>query len=410
MSATNLKILYLAHRVPFPPNKGDKIRSFNEIKYLSQEHEIHLACLIDDPKDVQHVSGLERFVRTIDYVLISPFRQKLKALHFFLTGQPLSVPYFYSSELQTAVDKRLAEIDFDVIFCFSSPMAEYVFKSRHYRDGRLGRARLIMDFVDVDSDKWRMYAGFSSFPFSLIYHREWLCLQKYDARVGRAFSRSIFVSEKEVELYRSFCPDADSQAIANGVDQDFFAVTENMRSEACKGASPATLLFMGAMDYYPNVDAVVYFAEDIWPMVKEKIPTAQFIIAGSNPTARVRDLARRDRSITVTGAVPDIRRYLAQADIFIAPFRIARGIQNKILEAMAAGVAVVARPEAVQGFGRQPSCITVATNADDFASAVLALLMNENARAAITQEAKEFVCSTFCWQDNMNALQRILLM
>lgn len=405
--STRKTILYLAHRIPFPPNKGDKIRSFNEIKHLSQGHDIHLAFLVDDPGDLKHIKSLEQYTRTIDYAEINPLQQKMKSIPYLLTNQPLSVPYFYSPALQAALDKRLAETGFDVVFCFSSPMAEYVFKSTHFRDGRLGNARMVMDFVDVDSDKWRMYAGFSRFPLSVIYRREWLRLQQYDARVGTAFDRSIFVSDKEVELFRTFCSESNVSAIANGVDHEYFAGVETMRNSLNADGHQPTILFMGAMDYYPNEDAVSYFATDIWPLVKAKIPNARFVIAGSNPTKRVKALATSDSAISVTGFVPDMRPYLAQADVFVAPFRIARGIQNKVLEAMAAGVPVVARPESVQGLGSQPPWLKVATDASSFAAAVIELLTDENKHAAQAMEAKRYVKSSYCWETNMAALQQL---
>ena len=242
---------------------------------------------------------------------------------------------------------------------------------------------------------------------SAVYHREWRRLQAYDSWVGQKFDQSIFVSDKEVELFRTFCPEARTAAVANGVDRDYFAAVEAMRQEMKGNGQSATILFMGAMDYFPNADAVVYFVEEIWPLVKETFPGARFVIAGSNPTKRVKALAQSDKSISVTGFVPDIRPYLAQADVFVAPFRIARGIQNKVLEAMVAGVPVVARPEAVQGFGSQVSCLKVETSAERFASAIVELLVDEEKRMALATEAKLFVCSSYCWETNMSALQRL---
>lgn len=406
MNTKKKSILYLAHRIPFPPNKGDKIRSFNEIKYLSRAHDISLAFLVDDPRDLQHVAELQQYSRTIDFAVISPRWQKIKSLPALVTGAPLSIPYFYSSALQDAIDKRLDVTEIDVVFCFSSPMAEYIFKSRHFKNGTLKGARLIMDFVDVDSDKWRMYAGFTAFPLSVIYRLEWQRLQAYDAMVGRKFSKSIFVSEKEVELFLSFCPEATTASIANGVDMDYFAAVGTFRAENTAADKVPTMLFMGAMDYYPNEDAVVYFTKEVLPLIRTQVPTVQFIIAGSNPTARVNELASSP-GVIVTGSVPDIRPYLAQADLFVAPFRIARGIQNKVLEAMAAGVPVVARPEAVQGFGSQQVPLVVESTAEGLAVSIVELLGNDNRRAEMAMAAQQFVRVNYAWENNMAELQRL---
>jgi sugar transferase (PEP-CTERM/EpsH1 system associated) len=365
-----------------------------------------LACLVDDPHDLQHISELRQYVKTIDYVVINPLWQKIASLPCLLTDKPLSVPYFYSATLQEAINKRLDETEIDVVFCFSSPMAEYIFKSRHYLTGKLQNTRLIMDFVDVDSDKWRMYAGFSRYPMSMVYNREWLRLQAYDTKVGRKFDWSIFVSDKEVELFKSFCPEARIAAIANGVDTDYFSTVHEMRTLQNKIHRQPTLMFMGAMDYYPNEDAVVYFADEVMPLLLKKVPTVQFVIVGSNPSKRVSALGARP-GIKITGAVPDVRPYLAETDVFVAPLRIARGVQNKVLEAMSAGVPVVARPEAVQGFVNMNAPLMVENSPESFAASIIELLEDENKRATLALEALRFVRTSYCWNTNMAVLDNL---
>lgn len=400
-----MNILYLCHRIPYPPNKGDKIRSFNEIRYLSKEHAVYLACLVDDSADLSHLPSLEKYVKAVDYATINPRWQKMKTIPYLLTSKPLTVPYFYSAKLQNAVDARLEQETFDVIFCFSSPMAEYIFKSRHSGTQKLSRAKLVMDFVDVDSDKWRMYAGFSGFPMAGIYRREWRCLQRYDAAVGDGFDQSIFISENEVELFRSICPDSHTVRVPNGVDIDYFATVQNMRLD--RSDKEPQILFMGAMDYYPNEEAVVYFAKEVMPLVWRLLPGAKFVIVGSKPSRRVCQLMVSS-GVTVTGAVPDVRPYLAKADLFVAPFHIARGMQNKILEAMAAGVPVIARPEAVQGFDGMDVPLVVQSSTDGFAGSVLEMLTDDEKRAALASEAARFVRALFTWEGNMAVLQQVL--
>jgi hypothetical protein len=207
-----MNILFIVHRIPYPPDKGDKIRSFHEIKYLSKNHNLYLAFLVDNRKDLAYLEELRKYCVAFDYDVISHRWQKIKSLPYLLTDKPLSVPYFYSNKLQDAIDKRLEKTSIDTIICFSSPMGEYIFKSRALNDQSLRsfdhsarsnrsndiyksnisnvsnrhvRPRLIMDFVDVDSDKWRMYAGFKSFPLSMIYKREWKKLMNFEKKIGR---------------------------------------------------------------------------------------------------------------------------------------------------------------------------------------------------------------------------------
>ncbi|CAG0975863.1 polysaccharide biosynthesis protein PslH [Anaerolineales bacterium] len=397
-----MNILFLSHRIPYPPNKGDKIRSFHEIKYLAREHNLHLAFLVDDERDLEHVAGLKDYCIDYRYDVISPTWQKIKSLPYLMTNTALSVPYFYSARLQEQIDRLLDDAAIDAIFCFSSPMAEYVFRSRHYDGSRCGSARLVMDFVDVDSDKWRMYAGFTGFPHGAVYRREWRRLEEYEKRVGEAFDWSVFVSDKEVELFHSFCPQARTMAIPNGVDTDYFGKIGAI------GSTDKTILFMGAMDYYPNEDAVVHFADDIWPLVRSELPNARFVIAGSKPGPRVTALAGRGENIDVTGFVPDIRPYLAEAGVFVAPFRIARGIQNKVLEAMAAGVPVVARPEAVQGVTGHNGSIRVESDPAAFARAVVECLRDEEKRGIMISEARRFVATHHDWGRNLRLLDGLL--
>lgn len=400
-----MNILYIAHRIPYPPNKGDKIRSFNEIKYLAREHSLYLAFLVDDERDLDYLDELKKFCVDLDYEVIETRWQKFKSLPYLFSDKPLSVPYFYSGKLQGAIDKRLHGTTIDAVIGFSSPMAEYIFRSDSYRSGQLGGTKLIMDFVDVDSDKWRMYAGFSRFPYSSVYRREWRRLQEYEKRVGEAFDWSVFVSEKEVELFSSFCSKARARAIPNGVDTVYFAPTDKTGTTDSTGN---TVLFLGAMDYFPNEDAVVFFVEEIWPLVKQELVAAQFFIVGSKPGKRVLALADSDSQVTVTGYVTDVRPYLAMADVFVAPFRIARGVQNKVLEAMAAGVPVVASPEAVQGLGDHHGVISVADGPRMFARAIIESVKNEDERQAKINSMRRHIAEHYCWNRNLKEISDIL--
>jgi len=212
-----LKILYLAHRIPYPPNKGDKIRSFNEIKYLSRENDIHLACLADCKEDLPHIDRLKSFCSRVKVQALDLRVSKMRGAFSVLKGRPISVGYFYSPTLAKTVWKWLSEESYDAIICFCSPMAEYIFRSSlasrlrsHKEPARcptLGiRPVMLMDFVDLDSDKWKQYAQVSHFPLKMIYRMESRRLLEYEKKVNRFFHHSIFVSEQEALLFKRRCP------------------------------------------------------------------------------------------------------------------------------------------------------------------------------------------------------------
>jgi sugar transferase (PEP-CTERM/EpsH1 system associated) len=453
-----MKILYLSHRIPYPPNKGDKIRSFNEIKYLSQRHEIHLACLADDPKDLKYEEELRKYCKAVRVVLIKPQLAKLKSIFYLLTGRPLSIPYFYSRKLQRTIDHLLMTIDFDVIFCFSSPMAEYVIKSRLFVSrclklekslmkgppviGNEQRAtsnqkpetsheqpKLIMDFVDVDSDKWTQYSKYARFPMSWIYALEGRKLANYEKKVAESFDHSIFVTEAEKRIFERKNPHIQNiSVITNGVDLDYFSPKFSQR-QAPRSQRPETInqqpvsfnqppatrneqpiiVFTGAMDYYANIDGVVWFAIEILPLIKKEIPEIQFFIVGSNPTKEVLSLSSNN-GVTVTGYVPDTREYLNRATVVVVPLRIARGIQNKILEAMAMGIPVVATPQAFEGINANIGGDLLADDEPGaFAQAVVRLLRDPTLRNELRNNARHRIEANYSWPRNLAKLNEIVL-
>ena len=438
-----MKILYIAHRIPYPPNKGDKIRSFNEIKYLSQNHEIHLACLADDPRDLKYEEELKKYCKAVRVVLINPQLAKLKSFFYLLTKQPLTIPYFYSAKLHQIVDQLLSTDDYDAIFCFSSPMAEYIFKSKLLVSRCLKfkkslaksspvtgdkqpatsnqQPRLIMDFVDVDSDKWAQYSKYARFPMSWIYGLESRRLADYERKVAEAFDHSILVTDSEVKIFKNRNPHINNiAAISNGVDLDYFSpgfsqqqASRNQRL-ASSNLPPETsnqqpiIVFTGAMDYYANIDGVVWFAKKILPLIKKEIPEIQFFIVGSKPTKEVLSLSSNN-GVTITGYVPDTREYLNRATVVVVPLRIARGIQNKILEAMAMGLPVVATPQAFEGIDAQPKRdLILEEDTEKFGESVVQLIRNISLRKCLGDNARKAVEDNYGWVKNLGKLNEVM--
>ncbi len=442
-----MNILFLSHRIPYPPIKGDKIRSFNEIKYLSKKNNLYLGFLIDDKGDLIYLDELRKYCLSLDYDVITPHFQKLITLPSIIAHKPLSVQYFYSKNLQEAIDKRLTKSHIDVIICFSSSMAEYVFRSKFnnvptlnvknelrrpkqlkstdgiirqkgFNDFR--RIKLIMDFVDIDSDKWLQYSKYAGFPHSLIYRLEGHRLAKYERKVALSFDHSVFVSNNEIELFRKQNPHIENvTAIPNGIDFEYFNPDLDYNESARMGNGDINhrvsatnqnpiIIFTGAMDYFANIDGVKWFANEVLPLVKGRIRDVIFYVVGSKPTKEVRTLGKKD-GIVVTGFVSDIRKYLAKATVFVAPLRIARGIQNKILEAMAMGIPVVATPQASEGIqGRAGKDLLVEQKAEDFANRVVKLIKDTSLREYFRNNAKSLLEDKYSWRKNLKILENLI--
>ena len=394
------RILYLCHRIPYPPNKGDKIRSFNEIKYLSKKNTIDLITLADDPKDLRYTENLKKYCRQIKVFPLNKKLAKAKGLVTLLSGQSITQGYFYQKQFQNTFNTWTSSEQYDALICFSSPMAEYMFKAVKKQDIP---KTLIMDFCDLDSDKWSQYSRQTAFPLNILYKTEARRLLQFEKKINKAFNRSIFVSQKEADLFLNYHPHAKNiQIISNGVDTQYFDPDKTQLTQIFP--SPM-LIFSGAMDYYANVDGVTWFADKILPEIKKEIPGIKFYIVGSNPAPDIQEL-ERDPSIIVTGFVKDIREYYKAADLCIIPLRIARGIQNKVLEAMAMGKAVISTSQAVQGINPEvKKVLELEDNPQKLAGKVIDLLNhNKLRRKHIGTAARDFILQHHNWNKNLRDL------
>jgi polysaccharide biosynthesis protein PslH len=328
-----MKLLYLVHRLPYPPNKGDKVRSFHLLKHLAQQHEVHLGSFIDDPEDERHrdayTAALKPFVKSLCLPPLSPKRARVRSLRGLLSGEPLSLPYYAQADLHQWVRELVQREGIEGVLVFSSSMAQYAPPD----------LPMWVDFVDLDSAKWRDYAPQHAWPMSWVYAREGRTLQAYERKLADAAVASFFVTPNECDLFLAGAPNFAGrvQALRNGVDAEFYTPAADRPSPFEPGAVP--LVFTGAMDYWPNVDAVTWFAQTMLPLLRQRWPQAQFWVVGRSPTPEV--LALRELGVQVTGTVPDVRPYLQHARVVVAPLRLARGVQNKVLEAMAMGRPVV---------------------------------------------------------------------
>lgn len=389
------KILYLVHRLPYPPNKGDKVRSYHLLRHLAARHQVYLGTFVDDPDDMAHVDTLRQWCADVKAIPLHPRRARLASLRGLLGADALTLHYYRSAELQRWVDQTLQRERMETAVVFSSSMAQYA-------QARPGLAMLV-DFVDVDSAKWTQYAGRHRWPLSWLYRREGRALLAYERRVAAESARAYFVTEQETALFRSLAPECTPRlgTLCNGVDADFFALDPARASPFAPG-EPA-IVFTGAMDYWPNVDAVQWFVADMLPALRARWPELRLHIVGRSPTPAVRALA--GDAVHVTGTVPDVRPYLQHASAVVAPLRLARGVQNKVLEAMAMSCAVVAAEPCVAALGPHAApAVLGAVTSDDYVRQLHGLLADATGRRALGARARQCVAQHFSWDAHLGRL------
>lgn len=394
-----MRVAYLCHRIPYPPDKGDKIRAFHQLRAIGRRHEVDLFTLADDPADLPHKDALRQHCRNVSVAEIHPRLARLRALPYLLTKTALTLPYFYSSRLHREFQEALASRSYGCIFVYCSAMAQYAAGSHG--------VPVITDFVDVDSDKWAQYSAHSRLPMSAVYRREAVCLRRYEKMVCESSASTLVTTGREASLLRAISSEANVHVVPNGVDTAYFS--PEAPGFETRSATPApAVAFTGDMSYFPNAEAVKYFATQVLPLVRAPFPDVRFFIIGRNPSPDVQALGQIP-GVVVTGAVPDIRVYLAEANVFAAPLSIAAGIQNKTLEAMAFGLPVVGTPRAVQGLCPEVAAMAdVGTTPAGFADKVIGLLREPAAAREKGQESRRRVIAHYGWEHPLNHLLDLL--
>ncbi len=392
-------LLFLAHRLPYPPNKGDKVRSFHFLQHLAQHYRVFLGTFVDDPADWPHVAALEALCAGVHVERLVPWAKRAWSATGLLRGEALTLPYFRSAGMRRWVLDTIRAEAVSKAFAFSSPMAQYVLG--------LPGMRCFVDLVDMDSAKWDEYAATRTWPLSSLYRREGAHLLAYERRIARHAETTFFVTEDELQCFTNAVPDCPGRlmAIRNGVDSEYFAPSVERASPYPTGERP--VVFTGAMDYWPNIDAVVWFAREVLPLIRRADPAVRFYVVGMNPDATVRALSS-DPSIVVTGRVDDVRPWLQHARVAVAPLRLARGLQNKVLEAMAMARPTVVTEAAAAGIGAEPGVeLDVATDAREFAAMVLAL-MDTSRADAMGGRARARVLRDYAWATSLQRLEDVL--
>lgn len=388
-----MRIFFLAQRVPYPPDRGDKITTANEVRHLARTHEVHVFCLADGADDLAQAEPLRGIVASVTAVLVSPAMARLRAARALLLGQSLTVGMLSEKALRRAVQAAARRMPPDLVIVYSSNVAQHALA--------LGGVPRIMQFADLDSRKFADLGTRAAWPMRWVYALEGRRLLAWERRIAHEFSHSLLCTEAEVADFRALIPGAPVSFLGNGVDLDYFAPGHAVPEEDF-------LVFTGVMDYAANVDAMVWFCAEVLPRIREQRPGVRLAIVGSRPNAAVQRLAELP-GVTVTGRVPDVRPWLGRATVFVAPLRLARGIQNKVLEAMASGVAVVASPAAFRGTGLAAGeGIVPAESAGDFARAVLDLLGDPGRRAEIARRGRAAMERDFTWAAQLARLDQVI--
>jgi len=390
-----MRILFLCHRFPFPPNRGGKIRPFQMIRHLSPKHSVVVASLAHTEQELRDGVGLKDYCAgVIAEALPSSVRWR-QAVGALPTQRPSSVAYFYSARLHERIRDAWQREKFDLVWVHCAFVAQYAASLP------VGGAR-VLDFGDIDSAKWLDYARHQSLPLSLGYALEARKLRRYEKQMALQFDRCTVTTHGEYEEYKTFNVPVPCTVIPNGVDSRYF------QPHTERPPDSGVIVFLGRMDYYPNVDAIREFVARVFPSVRRNVRQAQLRIVGSNPTRAVRGLARVP-GVTVTGHVADVRPYLAGAAVAIAPLRIARGTQNKILECMASGVPVVCTPQAARGIQAVPGRdFLVADGPGEFSHEVTRVLTDASLQGELASAGRRQVEEAHCWSNSMELLDQLL--
>jgi sugar transferase (PEP-CTERM/EpsH1 system associated) len=378
-----VRVLFLSHRIPYPPDKGDKIRSYHLLVRLARRHEVDLVTHVDDPTDLRHQQLLADFCRSVSVFPLAPLRGRLRAGLALLTGGPLSVAWMTRPAAARRVAALLAERRHDLIVGFSSQVAAYL--------PPCGGPPVVFDLVDVDSEKWAQYATCATFPARLLYATEARRMRRFERRLAGRAASLVLTTQRERDLFLERVGPAEIEVVTNGV-----IVPPEVPPAAARESG--LMVFVGQMDYGANVNAAVFGAREILPRIRERLPQARFRIVGRNPAPEVRALGDLP-GVEVTGLVPDLGVHLGRASLALVPLRVARGIQNKVIEALAWGLPVVTTPPVAGSLHASASgFLRVGRDAGELAREAVELLSEPESRRRACEAGRAWVSEHHDWE------------
>jgi sugar transferase (PEP-CTERM/EpsH1 system associated) len=388
-----MRVLYLTHRLPYAPNRGDRIRAYHMLRELSRWADVELFSLVHDDEEMAHAAEVP-FASSVVTARVPHVGNHIRGALRLTSSQPLTHSLLDSPEAREKLTAIVVAYRPDVVLAYCSSMARFAVEPP------LDRLPFVLDMVDVDSQKWQRLSKQAAWPLSSVYSRETRTLAAAERAMSERARTVLVVSEHEREVLSQLAPRARIEVVPNGVDVESFRPT-------LPPAVEPVVVFTGRMDYRPNVEAVTWFAAQIWPHVVAARPDARFVIVGDRPARPVRTLAERDRSIQVTGRVGAVQPHLWRSAVAVAPLLTARGLQNKVMESLAAGVPVVLTPGVLAGLphGVEKGC-SVADGADAWIKAVLDMLsLSPAARRSLAQASQVDALS---WSAQLAGLPSIL--
>jgi sugar transferase (PEP-CTERM/EpsH1 system associated) len=400
-----VNILYLTHRVPYPPNRGDRIRSYHTLRFLAARAKVDLACLADEPVTNECRAVLRELCDEVAIVPVGRKQRWVRAIASLASGRSATEGLFWSPELSRVVEQWSSGTRYDAVLIYCSSMGPYL---AHVCQPR---TNCLVDLVDVDSQKWFDYAERCFGPKRWLYRLEGRRVRQIEKDLARRSQGITVVSANEACLLQSICPQAPVTAVCNGVDCEYFQPTsvsdpECQQRMGEKGG--VSCAFVGALDYRANVDGITWFCREVWSQVCQQVPTAKLTLVGHRPTISVRQLARHP-NIEIVADAPDVRPYLSDASVVVVPLRIARGIQNKVLEALAAGKPVIASRQALDGLDVvDGEHVYQADSATDWMNRIRNLFQDSAERRRLGAAGREFVLRHHIWEACLQPLVELL--
>jgi sugar transferase (PEP-CTERM/EpsH1 system associated) len=374
-----VRILFLTHRLPYAPNRGDRIRAYHLIRHLAQRHEVHIVSLVHDAEEVTHAADLEPVVASVRVARVQRLRNLATAVVALAGTTPLTHILLHSAEIRPILEGIMRSTPPDLVIAYCSGMAAHAIETP------LRGTPFLLDLVDVDSQKWADLSRTSTWPKRWIYQREARCLGAFERTATAEAIATTVVSERERVALEQVAPSSRAIVVQNGVDLTAF-------SPPGRPSPMPRVVFCGVFNYEPNETGALWLAKEVWPLVTREMPSAELVLVGMDPTQAVLALGRSP-SIRVTGSVPDVRPYLWDSAVAVAPLHVARGVQNKVLEAIAAGLPCVVTPQVMEGLPAAPrEACAQGADSETFARAIVDLLRlspDERRRVALRANLTE---------------------